>query len=147
MLASFVDVVGSVREKFILDFDLTPYLEDNDGREDVSLQAMLELKRYFILALRGKKHSMRSKVLDELWHNMVLHTAGYQTFCQNAFGYFLHHTPAKFQKAGHRSSTSIEFVTDYLDEFGEAPSDIWSLGEAAACDDCDSCAGCGSGND
>lgn len=42
----------------------------------------------------GKPVSMPSQAADELWHELILHTRHYQRFCGNAFGRFLHHTPA-----------------------------------------------------
>lgn len=33
-------------------------------------------------------------VIDEMWHNFVLFTKDYTTFCKDYFGYYLHHAPA-----------------------------------------------------
>lgn len=54
------------------------------------------LRQFFLIHLRsGKKLvSMPSQVTDDLWHEFILYTQAYQTFCQKAFGQFLHHTPA-----------------------------------------------------
>lgn len=37
---------------------------------------------------------MPSKVVDEAWHEFILFTKQYEAFCKQAFGTFLHHTPA-----------------------------------------------------
>ena len=37
--------------------------------------------------------SMPSTVVDDLWHEMLLHTRDYAVFCDAAFGRFLHHEP------------------------------------------------------
>ena len=37
--------------------------------------------------------SMPSKLVDDMWHEMVLHTRDYAAFCDSAFGRFLHHEP------------------------------------------------------
>ncbi|MGQ0774844.1 MAG: hypothetical protein ACT4NY_10570 [Pseudonocardiales bacterium] len=37
--------------------------------------------------------SMPSKLVDDMWHEMVLHTRDYAAFCDTAFGRFLHHEP------------------------------------------------------
>jgi hypothetical protein len=37
---------------------------------------------------------MPSQVVDDLWHEFILHTRHYDQFCRRAFGRFLHHTPA-----------------------------------------------------
>ena len=38
--------------------------------------------------------AMPSQAADDLWHEFILHTRNYEVFCQQAFGRFLHHTPA-----------------------------------------------------
>jgi hypothetical protein len=53
--------------------------------------------RQFFLAhlLSGCRFvSMPSQVVDDLWHEFILYTKGYDAFCRQAFGRFLHHTPA-----------------------------------------------------
>lgn len=54
------------------------------------------LRQFFLTyALSGRQFvSMPSQVVDDLWHEFILYTKGYQVFCQKAFGGFLHHTPA-----------------------------------------------------
>jgi hypothetical protein len=59
--------------------------------------AMVEAatRQWFRLAARHPraKLSMPSVVVDDLWHELVLHTREYEAFCQAAFGRFLHHVP------------------------------------------------------
>jgi hypothetical protein len=53
--------------------------------------------RHFFLAYLGSGRqpvSMPSQVVDDLWHEFILHTREYQRFCSRAFGGFFHHTPA-----------------------------------------------------
>jgi len=59
------------------------------------------LRQFFrvSLAARGKMVGMPSKVVDELWHALILDTARYQYFCRRAFGRLLHHTPARVMRA------------------------------------------------
>lgn len=54
------------------------------------------LRQYFEISLDAKKRlaSMPSQVVDDLWHEFILYTRNYQTFCNRAFGRYLHHTPA-----------------------------------------------------
>ncbi|MBU0752425.1 MAG: hypothetical protein KJ787_05895 [Gammaproteobacteria bacterium] len=53
------------------------------------------LRQFFLAALRsGRYVSMPSQVADDLWHEFILYTKGYDAFCRQAFGHFLHHTPA-----------------------------------------------------
>ncbi len=54
------------------------------------------LRQFFMTYLKSghKFVAMPSQVVDELWHEFILHTKTYDRFCQQAFGRFLHHTPA-----------------------------------------------------
>ena len=54
------------------------------------------LRQYFEISLDAQKRlaSMPSQVVDDLWHEFILYTRNYQTFCNRAFGRYLHHTPA-----------------------------------------------------
>jgi hypothetical protein len=54
------------------------------------------LRQFFLAHLKsGRRYvSMPSQVVDELWHEFILHTRNYEHFCRQAFGRFLHHTPA-----------------------------------------------------
>jgi hypothetical protein len=56
----------------------------------------LGLRQFFLCYLHsGRRYvSMPSQVADDLWHEFILYTRNYETFCQRAFGRFLHHTPA-----------------------------------------------------
>ena len=54
------------------------------------------LRKFFLcnLMAKGAFVSMPSKAVDDLWHEFILFTKHYNDFCQQAFGHFLHHTPA-----------------------------------------------------
>jgi hypothetical protein len=56
----------------------------------------LALKQFFLAHLNsGKKYvSMPSQIVDDLWHEFILYTRGYEKFCSQSFGRFMHHTPA-----------------------------------------------------
>jgi hypothetical protein len=54
------------------------------------------LRQFFLAYLKSNCRfvSMPSQVTDDLWHEFILYTRHYETFCKQAFGRFLHHTPA-----------------------------------------------------
>jgi hypothetical protein len=54
------------------------------------------LRQFFLAYLKGgrRRVAMPSQVVDDLWHEFILFTRQYQTFCERAFGGFLHHSPA-----------------------------------------------------
>lgn len=50
---------------------------------------------YFILCKKYRNNNipMPSVVVDEVWHEFILHTRDYEYFCQKYLGFFLHHVP------------------------------------------------------
>jgi len=60
------------------------------------------LRQFFLAYLKSglQPVTMPSQVVDDLWHEMILHTRAYETFCRRAFGSFLHHSPASVLGSG-----------------------------------------------
>lgn len=61
-------------------------------------QVILGLREYFHLCrLAGPKKmvAMPSQAVDVVWHEFILFTRDYHSFCKQALGRFLHHTPAE----------------------------------------------------
>ena len=59
------------------------------------------LKQYFKMNLlaKGRPVSMPSQAVDVAWHEFILFTRQYETFCKAGLGRFLHHTPAEAMKS------------------------------------------------
>ena len=60
-------------------------------------QVIEQLREYFHVCNESGKEfvSMPSEAVDTAWHEFILFTQKYALFCQQAFGRFLHHTPAE----------------------------------------------------
>lgn len=90
------------RERYIRDFQLPKGLYERlkKRRPELELKdcALVArgLRQFFLAHLHsGRKFvSMPSQVVDDLWHEFILYTKAYDAFCRQAFGGFLHHTPA-----------------------------------------------------
>ena len=70
-------------------------------------------RQWFRLAARHPKErlAMPSVVVDDLWHEMVLHTREYAEFCDAALGRFLHHEPeSAMTRAGADANRSTVLV-------------------------------------
>jgi hypothetical protein len=67
------------------------------------------LRQFFLAHLKsGRKFvSMPSQVTDDLWHELILHTKTYELFCRNAFGRFMHHTPAVVLSSAKASNVGL----------------------------------------
>ncbi|QLI81451.1 hypothetical protein HZU75_07890 [Chitinibacter fontanus] len=70
------------------------YPQLSDQQWDLVADAM---RQYFRLHRHSKRATlaMPSRIVDDFWHEFILHTAVYQEFCQKALGRFIHHTPAE----------------------------------------------------
>ena len=44
---------------------------------------------------KKKNVAMPSRVVDDAWHEFILFTKSYNSFCKRGFGRFLHHTPTE----------------------------------------------------
>ena len=93
----------SLRRQFIREARLPPFLigklraaHPQLSRRDAEL-VLRGLRQFFMAYLRSnlKFVAMPSRVVDTAWHEFILHTQGYQTWCQAAFGGMLHHSPAE----------------------------------------------------
>jgi hypothetical protein len=67
------------------------------------------LRQFFLAYLKsGRKFvAMPSQVADDLWHELILYTRHYETFCDKAFGGFMHHTPAVVLGADRQSNAGL----------------------------------------
>ncbi|MDG5978301.1 hypothetical protein H010_23830 [Hydrogenophaga taeniospiralis CCUG 15921] len=67
------------------------------------------LRQFFLAHLQsGRKFvSMPSQVVDDLWHEFILYTKNYDAFCRQAFGRFLHHTPAVVLGRAQRGNAGL----------------------------------------
>ncbi len=74
-------------------------------------QVLDGLKDYFQLALKANGMlSMPSQAVDEAWHAFILSTKAYASFCQRAFGHFLHHHPAETMISHTQTTQGIKRV-------------------------------------
>jgi hypothetical protein len=78
------------------------------GAKDGQLVARA-LRQFFLAHLKSNRQfvSMPSRVADELWHEFILYTRNYDAFCRQAFGRFMHHTPAVVLGADQRDNAGL----------------------------------------
>lgn len=53
----------------------------------------MEMCRYFLICALFNQMPMFSSKVDDIWHEMLMFTREYQHFCEQFFGYMLHHSP------------------------------------------------------
>lgn len=115
---------------------------------DVALRER-ELKRYLVLRSKLPADTLPTpRVVDELWHEFILHTRDYSAFCETLGHGFIHHVPAEPGRAREKQAEDAtryaELLAYYEEVFREAPpADVWPpLGAASfALGDCDASGG------
>ena len=67
------------------------------------------LRQFFLAHLKSGRQfvSMPSQLADDLWHEFILYTKHYDAFCRQAFGQFMHHTPAVVLSKGQTDNTGL----------------------------------------
>jgi hypothetical protein len=68
------------------------------------------LNDYFHLCRQAGRRmvSMPSQAADDAWHEFILFTRQYDSFCRHAFGRFLHHTPAEAMRTPTQASDGLK---------------------------------------
>jgi hypothetical protein len=64
-------------------------------------------------------------LVDEVWHEHILHTREYAEFCCRALGNFLHHVPNGDMDSGGSSEITQRKIRD---RFGRSNPIVWSNG-------------------
>lgn len=100
-----------VRERFVREATLPQFLQRKLRETYPTLSAkdceLVErgLRQFFLACLRSDENfvAMPSQAVDAMWHAFILHTRAYKSWCDNALGFFLDHTPAEVlgKKARH----------------------------------------------
>jgi hypothetical protein len=87
----------------------------------------------------GQVIGMPSKAVDDAWHGLILCTARYATFCDAAYGQFLHHHPEGGAPRGVASAAGS--MTEQLGRTVVAWSIVAKPGEACVLWDLDTAVG------
>lgn len=106
------------RAQFIRGYTFPPGLLDKlaakrPGLADKDRYLVLRgLRKFFLAYLNGGRQpvSMPSQVVDDLWHEFILYTRHYSAFCKQAFGRYLHHTPAVVLGPDRKSNAGLRRV-------------------------------------
>ncbi|MEM0946109.1 MAG: hypothetical protein AAGK37_01790 [Pseudomonadota bacterium] len=95
--------------------------------EDYARQAIEEYRRFLYLARVSDRQSTPSEVLDMVWHEHMVDTRDYLSFCHGAFGEILHHEPCKSTEEMPRYAAQYDATRAlYRQEFAtDPPADIW----------------------
>ena len=89
--------------------------------ETEAVRAYGELLKFLALCASEADTLAPSKCVDEVWHEVILHTQFYATLCDRLFGGFIHHAPANgADEASYRLTLSL-----LNKKFGELDTRYW----------------------
>lgn len=66
-----------------------------------------------------------SKVIDDIWHEALLWTNGYENMCLAHCGRFIHHYPERSEKTRDHFLRYSKAYRLYTEKFGEPPLRFW----------------------
>jgi len=86
-------------------------------------QAVTEYKKFMWLC-KVEPHVQHhvGGLVDKVWHEHILHTKRYASFCEEFVGHFVHHVPAEDAVARNHTAATQQRV---LALFGTVASDLW----------------------
>jgi hypothetical protein len=67
---------------------------DTEGK---IIAGLTETLRFLYLCSISSKSLTPSQLIDEVWHELILFTRTYHSFCLNKLGKFVHHQPSSSQ--------------------------------------------------
>ncbi len=83
----------------IMNFQFDPLIhrmvDKYDWTEDRSRSVFEDTKRYLFLARTTSLPLIPPPDVDEVWHNFILFTVDYASFCERFLGKFIHHRPRR----------------------------------------------------
>ncbi|WP_371646068.1 MULTISPECIES: hypothetical protein [unclassified Streptomyces] len=100
-------------------------LDNNPGMEPgMAGRILVDALAYLATAAATSGGLAPSRVVDEGWHALILHTGLYQTLCARLGG-FIHHVPER-PDPGRRSQASIERTIAAIEAAGySVDRDLW----------------------
>ncbi|MFF4432793.1 hypothetical protein ACFYZ4_26985 [Streptomyces sp. NPDC001513] len=100
-------------------------LDNNPGMEPgIAGRILIDALAFLATAAKTAHPLVPSRVVDEGWHALILHTGLYQSLCAQLGG-FVHHVPER-PDPGHRSHGDIERTVTAIEAAGYTVNhDLW----------------------
>lgn len=106
---------------------------------EMAQKLLVEVMRFLHLIAFYNRRLTPSLPVDLAWHEFILFTRKYASFCQEKFGRFIHHHPG-----GNESDNQRNFQKTlqlYMLHWGQPNEDVWghlatTLFEEAQCGSC-----------
>jgi hypothetical protein len=100
-------------------------------KKNFALKAIWEYKKFVFLGITGSSRVTPSKVIDQVWHEHLLFSAGYRQFCKEIIQQDFDHHPELAEIGSQTEAFQAQYAATielYKREFGiEPPADIWGV--------------------
>lgn len=111
------------------------FVETHGVSVEYAYRIFLEMKRFLYISIMCRQSCSPSKVIDSMWHEFLVHTADYRSFCQEfSRNGFIDHNPSGKPETENYVRTR-ELV---LGLFGTLDEEMWpDASHASAASDCE----------
>lgn len=100
-------------------------VDETDFGKIKILRLIREQKRYLLMASLLKNVPMFSDDVDEVWHQMLMFTKSYESFCLSFTDGMIHHEPNVDGTDGEDDRIHFDIMYHVL--FGTAPGEEWGI--------------------
>lgn len=96
-----------------------------------------ELVRFLDLVAISNQTLSPSHIVDLAWHEFILFTRFYQSFCTKHYQRFIHHTPSKNENPNSFHKTIQLYINQYGQPhpiiWGKVAQEEWQLSDCGSC--------------
>jgi hypothetical protein len=100
------------------------------GRSEAE-QCFVEMLRFLDVAVAAGEPVSPPPLIDQAWHEFILHTRDYEAYCRDRFGFFVHHQPTENRIEGAYRAARQRAI----EQFGSLDPRFWPETGAADCSD------------
>jgi hypothetical protein len=104
---------------------------------DTLNKGLTETLRFLYLCSISNRSLTPSKRIDGIWHELILFTRSYHSFCHDKLGQFIHHQPTDIPP--NENNQYLATIKLYQLTFGQLNSEYWTQYDApqTSCGQCE----------
>lgn len=101
-----------------------------------ALRSVTEVAKFLSLCAASNETLTPSKLVDDVWHEMILFTRSYQSICTRYLGRFVHHQPSN--NSEQEENQYLKTLSLYQKYYGTPDSKYWPMpGRSLSCGTCE----------
>jgi len=85
-------------------------------RNDISIETSIRLHQIVVEFLDKEGTNSPNPLIDEVWHEFILHTKIYKNFCIERYGKYINHNPTSMKSKGDGKILNLLNNKKYLSE-------------------------------